>query len=309
MTRSESLMRRPARVLGRLRTARSGVSCGLILVGLLLLSGPAAWGQSPESPVKRVIPPADATTDGPAPLLREGGLFLEVAGRIERREDLGVHVFRPTVERTGGVRRELILLPSRGLEDLARIEDVRERLDEDPMAGTFEVSGRVLVYGGRNFLLPETIVPVAASSESADPEPPAAPPPAGSRDEDRIADDLEARLEQRIGAVPRSIDLADAGPVVSAPVRAGTRLIDRRGHVSRDPESGVWRFVPAGDGAGSGGMVLLPCLELQRLERTARQRSVSSPLLVSGLVTAYRGRNYLLPSAVRVAVEGRGIGP
>jgi hypothetical protein len=267
-----------------------------------------ALGQSSDAPVKRVVPPSDARGEGPAPLLREGGLLLEVAGRIERNTDLGVHVFRPDPERTGGVRRELILLPSRGLEDLARIEEVRARIDEDPMAGSFEVSGRVLVYQGRNFLLPESIVPVVTA------EPPSTPdtiPVARQEgpDEDRIADELEARLEARIGAVPRSLDLAEAGSIAATPIRSGTRFVDRRGHVTRDPESGVWRFVPTGSGGAEGGVVLLPCLELQRLERTARQRDVSSPLLISGLVTAYRGRNYLLPSSVRSAVEGRGIGP
>ena len=115
-------------------------------------------------------------------------------------------------------------------------------------------------------------------------------------------------MEQRIGAVPRSIDLADAPAASSAPIRSGTRFVDRRGHVASDPESGVWRFVSEGGGDG-GGIVLLPCLELQRMERQARQRDVSPAILISGLVTAYRGRNYLLPSSVRVAVEGRGIGP
>jgi hypothetical protein len=276
----------------------------------------ALMGQSSEAPIKRVVPPSDATGEGPAPLLREGGLLQEVPGRIDRNVALGVHVFRPDPVRTGGVRRELILLPSRGLEDLARIEEVRSQLDEDPMGGVFEVSGRVLVYQGRNFLLPESIVPVVGgavttetqpdnpSGNGIDPRPDAGLP---GGDEDRIADELEARLEARIGAVPRSIDLAEAGPITAAPVRSGTRFVDRRGHVTRDPESGVWRFVPAGDGPGA--VVLLPCLELQRLERTARQRDVSSPLLLSGLVTTFRGRNYLLPSSVRVAVEGRGIGP
>ena len=281
-----------------------GVCRGLGLLACVSVMSGTAVGQTPEAPVKRVVPPSDATGEGPAPLLREGGLLLEVPGRIERNTELGVHVFRPDPERTGGVRRELILLPSRGLEDLARIEEVRTRLDEDPMAGGFEVSGRVLVYQGRNFLLPESIVPVADAVASPSPTP---EPTAAADDEDRIADDLEARLEARIGAVPRSIDLAEAAPVSAAPIRSGTRFVDRRGHVSRDPESGVWRFVPSG--SGGGGVVLLPCLELQRLERTARRRDVSSPLLLSGMVTSYRGRNYLLPSSVRVAVEGRGIGP
>jgi hypothetical protein len=307
MTRPEAQQRGPGRAFDR-----SFRGHAVALLGLLAMAGvrpEAAMAQTSEAPIKRVVPPSDARSEGPAPLLREGGLLLEVPGRIERNAELGVHVFRPEPDRTGGVRRELILLPSRGLEDLARIEEVRSRLDEDPMAGLFELSGRVLVYQGRNFLLPESIVPVAEPAGAVD-----RPDDAESRpvepDEDDIADDLEARLEARIGAIPRSIDLAEASSVSTSPIRSGTRFVDRRGSISRDPESGVWRFVPAGSGGGqAGGIVLLPCLELQRIERTARQRDVSSPFLMSGLVTAFRGRNYLLPTSVKVAVEGRGIGP
>ncbi len=303
MMRSEpcktaSALRRSVHGRMNLRTAT------LLLASLLVVP---AVGQSSDAPVKRVIPPSDAKADGPAPLLREGGLFLEVSGRITRDTRLGVHVFNPSPSQGGGVQRELILLPSRGLEDLARIEEVRHRLDEDPMSGTFEVTGRVLVYQGRNFLLPEAIVPVAAPPSSA---PTGAPDPgSGPPDEDDIAARLEDRLESRLGAVPRSIDLEEAGPVSTAPIRSGIRFVDRRGHVSRDPESGVWRFVPAGADSSVGVVVLLPCLELQRLERAARQRDVSAAMLVSGQVTVYRGRNYLLPTSVRAAREGRGIGP
>lgn len=277
------------------------------LLGLAVLGafgpGRPVHAQTPDAPVKRVIPPSSASDDGPPPLLREGGILVDVPGSIGPDEALGVHVFRPELARTGGVRREFVLLPSRGLDDLARIETLRSRQDEDPWAGVFQVTGRVLVYRGRNFLLPESIVPLETPAGAS----PVPSRPATSDPGDDIADDIEARLESRIGAVPRSLDLAEAPPSEAATIRSGTRFVDRRGHVVRDPESGVWRFVPAG--GGSTGVVLLPCLELQRLEQRTRQRDVSSPLLVSGLVTAYRGRNYLLPSAVRTADAGRGIGP
>jgi hypothetical protein len=307
MMRIEAQQRGPTRAFDRPFRGHAAILLGLLAMAWVRPAG--AMAQTSEAPIKRVVPPSGARGEGPAPLLREGGLLLEIPGQIVRNPELGVHVFRPAPDRTGGVRRELILLPSRGLEDLARIEEVRSRLDEDPMAGIFEVSGRVLVYQGRNFLLPESIVPVSVRSE----------PPAGDRvpepvpevvDEDRIANELEDALERRIGAVPRSIDLVQTSVLESPPIRSGTRFVDRRGHMSRDPESGVWRFVPAGTGGGqSDGVILLPCLEHQRIERTARQRDVSSPLLVSGIVTAFRGRNYLLPSSVKAASEGRGIGP
>lgn len=269
--------------------------------------GPQAAAQESEAPSERVVAPPDLTQAGPPPLLREGGILVDVPGTIVRDERLRVHVFRPSSERTGGVIRELVLLPSRGLEDLSRIAELRARAEDEPFRGIFEVTGRVLVYRGRNFLLPESVVPVDPAAASPVVEPVAEVPESGDP-EDRIADDIEARLEARIGAVPRSLDLADAAPIEKPPIRSGTRFVDRRGRLARDPETGVWRFVAAG-GRGDATIVLLPCLELERIERTTRQRDISRPLLVSGLVTAYRGRNYLLPSAVAVAEEGRGIGP
>ena len=276
-------------------------------IAATMMIGPSVAAQTSEAPIKRVVPPSGSTDDGPPPLLREGGILVDVPGRIGRDERLGVHVFRPAPARTGGVRRAFVLLPSRGLEDLARIETLRKNRDEDALAGEFQVTGRVLVYRGRNFLLPESIVPIEPTAGEAEAEEPA-DADADVDVEDDLAADIEARLESRIGAVPRSLDLSEAPASEEVPIRAGTRFVDRRGQVVRDPESGVWRFVPAGDAARSG-VVLLPCLELQRLEQQSRQRAVSAPLLVSGLITGYRGRNYLLPTAVRRAEEGRGIGP
>lgn len=270
-----------------------------------------------EAPIRRVIVPDDIDEGGRPPLLREGGFLVKVEGEIERDAELGVHVYRPLATATGGIRRELILLPSRGLDDLVRLESVQPASARgNPTAGVYEVTGKVLVFQGRNFLLPGAIVPVrradADREDASKTEPAAATPDTTIDPDDRdFASEIESRLESRIGAVPRSLDVLSAPPTEPAALKAGTRFVQRRGRVVRDPASGIWRFVLEGTGRRGGGssVQLLPCLELERLIRRTRQAGVGSAVLLSGVITMYQGRNYLLPTAVGTPTEGRSIGP
>jgi len=167
-------------------------------------------------------------------------------------------------------------------------------------------------------------------ARSSTPPPPDAgaslpsPPPA-SIDPERFAADVERALEERIRVVPRS---SDAGPAPSpfvpqrsvrglsegaAPVTLQTsvRVQDRRGVVTRDPVSGTWRFVIHGERTDMGerGVELLPSSVLERMERFVRQSATPPVLLVSGQLTRFDGRNYLLPSSFRNIASGRWIYP
>lgn len=286
----------------------------ILLWGVIGCASPTFAQDGFDPPIRRVVVPEGVELEGRVPLLREGGILQKAAGRIERDESIGVYVFHPEIPEGSSERRELILLPSRGLEDLVRIETVSGAASSPALADRdFEVSGRVLVYRGRNFLLPEAIVPQFRLDPSGDRSGRAPDPVVGDEAEgdDDLADRLERRLEERIGAVPRSLDFEEAEPVVDAKIDAGTRFVDRRGRIARDPASGVWRFILAGDGSGADvpSVVLLPCLELERLERLVREADVRSDVLLSGRISTFQGRVYLLPTLVRAAREGRGIGP
>lgn len=294
---------------------------GLVMPALGQDSEPTPSRETPDSeitpPTRRVIVPDDIDDGGRAPLLREGGFLVKVEGEIERDAELGVHVYRPLATATGGIRRELILLPSRGLDDLVRLESVQPASARgNPTAGVYEVTGKVLVFQGRNFLLPGAIVPVRRADadrvEASTVEPASETPETTADPDDRdYASEIESRLESRIGAVPRSLDVLAAPPTEPAALKAGTRFVQRRGRVVRDPASGIWRFVLEGTGRRGGGssVQLLPCLELERLIRRTRQAGVGSAVLLSGVITMYQGRNYLLPTAVGTPTEGRSIGP
>ena len=180
---------------------------------------------------------------------------------------------------------------------------------------SIELTGKVLAYRGRNFILPNAVVQASEPSTST----PTRTDDVGAvsleeemptvSSEDTLARSIEERLEQRIGAVPRSVllrDEAKRSPLRKVGFKAGTHLQERRGHLVRDPSSGTWRFVLDGS---SQSLELLPCTLLETIERGVRQSAVPTAIVISGRVTAFQGRNYLLPSNFRAAREGRGIGP
>ena len=143
------------------------------------------------------------------------------------------------------------------------------------------------------------------------------------------ADDVERDLLDRVGDVQRSADLApeerkaemerlaaqaaggSVDPISHRPWLDPARSVqDRHGIVTRDPVTGQWRFVfesSRGD-IGEREATLLPCALLERLEHQAR--SIQGPLTVvlSGQVTRFEGRAYLLPTVATPLRAGRALG-
>jgi len=146
-----------------------------------------------------------------------------------------------------------------------------------------------------------------------------------SIDPETFAAEIERALDARVQVVPRSSDVGTLPTPVArgrsssrivdgpAPVTLPTsaRVHDRRGVVTRDPITGTWRFVFHGERADMGerGVELLPSTVLERMERFVREHSTAPALLVSGQLTRFEGRNYLLPSSFRTIAAGRWIYP
>ena len=289
-------------------------------------SGSGASGaRTSSSTIGSTTPPAVGLGGFRLPLLREGTVLVRVVGDLALDPDERVWLFRPLKADPSGLRREFVLLPCGTLEDMLRAaRGAKPGLE-------FEVTGRVFNYRGRNFLLPE-LAPAIVRVESAKPteaarlttqptaatgQPTRADDAAGAIDQDDAAvADIERRLEQRIGTVPLTVGEkpADAGGAArdfdAPPVAAGTRLILRRGRLSRDPQAGSWRFVPEQTtGSGDASLELLPCTLLERLENDARQSDAPPIVLLSGSVVVFEARSYLLPTTFRRAREGRGLTP
>ena len=172
---------------------------------------------------------------------------------------------------------------------------------------------------------PSAQAPSAAAGGSAAAASSPAPASRDPVDPEQFASEVEKALEARIKVVPRS---GDAVPVPSpfAPERrdrvlsggaapvllpSHIRVQDRRGVVTRDPLTGTWRFVIQGERTelGERGIEMLPCAALERMEQFVKQAETAPALLVSGRITRFEGRNYLLPSSFRSIASGRWIYP
>lgn len=184
-----------------------------------------------------------------APLIPEGGFLVRASGTLGRDEFFGVWTFELDDRVDGAADRSLILLPAEPLADM--IQRHVSMTKDGTSAPMFEISGQVLVFHKRNFLLPTFAVPVDRRVER-----PAAPKllPPGSKgalelaqnrlvaatavtivteakvetaataatavtetkivDPEKFANDLEHRLNERIAVVPSSAD--NAAPAIAA---------------------------------------------------------------------------------------------
>jgi hypothetical protein len=224
------------------------------------------------------------------PLLREGTFVLQVVGSLHRAEQPGWWEFRPVDGESGESPSSLTLLPCTLLGSLEKL--VESMPDQEIV---FDLTGQVFVYRGRNYLMPthapqlvEYVPPPQPDEFVADDE----PAPRGDSAESILRD-----LDRTVGPVVRSPPTAAPG----RPAGPGAMILWRRGWMVRESD-GAWSFVFAADASGleDPPMILLPCRMLEDLQRHARRSGPDKPLLLTGRVTRYHGRSYLLPTMFRI---------
>ena len=246
---------------------------------------------------------ADAaqTTDTGGTLVREGAYILEASGSLHRGEQPGWWVFRIVRDNPDKELLEFTLLPC---TLLASLEQLVESIPGQEIV--FELTGEVFVYQGRNFLMPThapRLVEYVAPSR-----PGVLGAPAGdAAPRDGSAETILRDLDRSVGPIVRSPRKSTAA-ATSRPHTASDRLVApgslvlwRHGWMVREPD-GAWSYVFGADATGLSDppMVLLPCRMLEDLQRHARRSGPRTPLLVSGRVYRYHGRNYLLPTMFRI---------
>ena len=319
-----------------------------------------------------------------APLIPEGGFLVRALGTLGRDEFFGVWTFELDGRVDGASDRSLILLPAEPLADM--IQRHVSTIKDGTSAPMFEISGQVLVFHKRNFLLPTFAVPVdrrverpavpkllppgskgalelgknrlvAATAETAGSIPTAATSAVGTTavaetkgvDPEKVAQDLERRLNERVAIIPSSADnsapaiavapgteqpslavapatdlTASVMPMIEArttslssaapsavPLLPPMRVQSRRGTITRDPLTGTWRFIFASGQQDNGDIALelLPCGMLNQLIASARLSDGASHVMLTGDVTVFEGRNYLRPIRSQPLGAGKWIGP
>jgi hypothetical protein len=104
--------------------------------------------------------------------------------------------------------------------------------------------------------------------------------------------------------VDRTTGAAAVAPgAESLPVlREGSYVVDRTGRLTRSPDGQWWEFTFESDGRAlrDPPMLVLPNLKLMAMEDAARASSRDLRFRITGQVTEYRGRNYVMLEKVVV---------
>lgn len=236
----------------------------------------------------------------------------------------GTRIFVPTRGGEGGLTRPMLALPC----------GVLERFDEFVMRKSTRapvlVSGRLFLYGNRNYLMPSSILAANAApgeraeqtDDAASIDPVTADGAAAARSESaaNAAPTDDADIEALIGeledrpvytrrrsgrdrgeqSTPREADRASGAPDVAPPVGLSTDeqyVSGMRGRVVRSAE-GMWQFVADNDteSGDARALTMLPCRMLQSLEGHALREGDASAIVLSGRVYTYHGQRFILPT-------------
>lgn len=100
--------------------------------------------------------------------------------------------------------------------------------------------------------------------------------------------------------------LAPGAPSLNV-LREGTFLVDRTGRLRRSGDGHNWELVFESDGRAlqDPPMILLPNLKLMAMEAAVKNATRDVRFRVTGMVTEYNGRNYLLLEKVVVVPDSQ----
>jgi len=256
----------------------------------------------------------------PAQLVREGSFLVGRSGVVltaPTGEQLVV--FAPSA--TGKDLPPMVLLPS------PTLETIDDAIRTTPGTLRVSLSGQVLVYHSRNYLLPTLVaLPARAKPGQAQPD---QPPQQGDQPDEPSSDEAsepspaddqrvlnliaDLKRESERPAVPTqplhtpAPDPASQRVVEHATAPATDRVIPeralmrQRGRLVRSP-NGPWVFTIDSDpdSPAPEPMIVLPGLALQRIEPIASRLGEPMVIEMSGRVLGYQGKAYLRPTMILV---------
>lgn len=298
----------------------------VLIAGVLGSCAGLAWGQAGESMEPQVeteaIEPAGETDgrtvdwaipgldefDARPPsgeLLREGSFVTGMTGWLRSISSGGWALITPGESGEGWTG--VLLVPSARLMEMTRAQQA----SEEPLL--LSVGGEVLLYRGRNYVWVtwfEVANPEGAFEETSGDE--------GEKIEVPAEGDVAALIEsfEDEGATRPLIGVGgplEAGAGNASVQREGEAVIARVGRVTRSID-GHWAFAPENDEASGDDedsaerreLTLLPCRNLERIEALTERYGSMLRLTLSGRLSVYEGRNYLLPTAFVIEVDRDG---
>jgi hypothetical protein len=211
----------------------------------------------------------------------------------------------------------MIVLPSRNRASIE--EQIKPPATEMRLA----LSGAVMLYKMQNYLL----VDIAAPTGAAATEPVLAAQKTSPTTRSTISatmpasDVLEQMLKppadaptrpirpQGTGAAPNDSTSGAAAVGPGAPqltvMREGSFLVDRTGRLTRSADGQNWEFTFESDGRTMKDppVVILPNLKLMTMEQAVKSANRDLRFRITGMVTEYNGRNYVLLEKVVVPPE------
>lgn len=232
---------------------------------------------------------------GAPPLLPEDTFITRRRGRLLRLSG-GDWAFVFHEDPEAMTIQPMIVLPCRELE---RVESV---IEDPAIGGVFDASGRIYVYQGRNYLLPNARHGLLPVRIEAPVEP--TPDPTASVLEPEMASivaALEAEREAHRPLTPLRAEPVDE----TSGMQEGTFLVRRRGRMTR-LASGQWAFVMDADASDAGrdpALVVTPSGQLMDMERLASNRGEQMVLELTGTTLVYKQRVYIVPMMFKVLYE------
>ncbi len=291
-------------------------SIGLVPVVILLIAAGQNSQPSKQSPAgsatnEMAIKSSTVDELPRSPLLREGSFLVEVKGSMKFNAKSKWWRFTIQSDDPKYPSYELSFLPCTLMSDMRQITQSMPNQQV-----TFETTGAVFVYHGRNFFLPAHAPRVVEVQQMSN-----LPPEAKQEDANNVNDDTAQQddsaesilrgLEQSVGAVVRSTggDSKEQNTELKL-TSEGTQIVSRRGRMHRGGR-GTWWFTYDADASGLSDppMVILPCLLLERMERFAARSGAHTAMLLSGRVYVYEDRNFILPTMFQIPRERTVINP
>lgn len=244
----------------------------------------------------------------PGRLLPEGA-FLSGRSGVLLRAPSGEWVFVSTADAQGVRNPPMVLLPCATLDELER--------SLDPAGGqSVTLSGQVLVYRNRNYLLPTL---AALGTRPGEAESHAKGPAKPDDAEDRPGEERQAGEDPRVAALLEQLRLESERTNLLTPTPVGDDPDEARGrallHDGRLVVREQGRIVRLAGGRAAfardqgvrgetrdAPRVLLPSATLTRIEEATARTGESTPVIVSGRLYAHDGTVYLLPISFQMVV-------